>query len=95
MAIPSQRRPIDDDLPVARPTSWVEKTPGVCDGDARIRQTRFTVWGLVEWRQLGLSDTEIREHHPDLTPADLETAWEYYAQHPEEIDQAIRENEEA
>jgi uncharacterized protein (DUF433 family) len=73
----------------------VAQTPGVCGGDACIRKTRFTVWGLVEWRKLGLSDTEIREQHPDLTQADLEMAWEYYEQHREEIEQAIRENEEA
>jgi uncharacterized protein (DUF433 family) len=77
------------------PTSWVSKTPGVCGGDACIRGTRHPVWGLVEWRQLGLSDAEILERHPDLTPTDLETAWEYDAKHREEIDQAIRENEEA
>jgi hypothetical protein len=29
-----------------------------------------------------------------LTPADLEAAWEYAAAHPQEIDAAIRENEE-
>ena len=29
-----------------------------------------------------------------LTPADLEAAWEYAAAHREEIDQAIRENED-
>lgn len=77
------------------PPSWVEKSPGVCGGDARIRKTRITVWGLVEWRSLGLSDAEILEHHPDLTQADLETAWEYYSRHQQEIDQAIRDNAEA
>ena len=81
--------------PDAPPASWVEKSPGVCGGDARIRMTRVTVWGLVEWRILGLSDAEILVHHPDLTQADLEAAWDYYSQHQEEIDQAIRENAEA
>jgi uncharacterized protein (DUF433 family) len=76
-------------------SSWVEKRPGVCGGDARIRMTRITVWGIVEWRSLGLSDAEILQHHPDLTQADLEAAWEYYDQNQEEIDQAIRENAEA
>jgi uncharacterized protein (DUF433 family) len=76
-------------------SSWVEKTPGVCGGDACIRKTRITVWGLVEWQKLGLSDTGILEHHPDLTPADLEVAWEYYEHHREEIEQAIRDNEDA
>jgi hypothetical protein len=45
--------------------------------------------------QLGLSDTRILEHHPDLSQADLDAAWAYYKEHPEEIDEAIRRNEEA
>ena len=77
------------------PASWIEKTPGVCGGDACIRRTRITVWGLVEWRNLGLSDAEIMEAVQGLTKADLDVAWEYYAEHPEEIDDAIRENDEA
>jgi uncharacterized protein (DUF433 family) len=53
------------------------------------------VWGLAEWRNLGLSDAEILKHHPDLAQADLDAAWDYYRRHPQEIDQAIRENVEA
>jgi len=75
--------------------SWVTKTPGVCGGDACIRTTRHTVHGLVEWKKMGLTDSRILEHHPDLTQADLNAAWEYYAAHPDEIDQAIREEAEA
>jgi uncharacterized protein (DUF433 family) len=67
----------------------------VSGGDARIRQTRITVWGLIERRNLGLSDAEILERLPDLTQADLDVAWDYYAQHQKEVDQAIRENEAA
>jgi uncharacterized protein (DUF433 family) len=33
----------------------------------------------------------ILEHHPDLTQADLEAAWAYYATHREELEQAIKE----
>jgi uncharacterized protein (DUF433 family) len=76
-------------------TSWVSKTPGVCGGDACIRTTRHTVYGLVEWKRMGLTDARILEHHPDLTQADLDAAWDYYAQHPDEIDQAIRDDAEA
>ena len=77
------------------PRTWVEKRPGVCGGDARIRKTRITVWGLVQRRNLGLSDAEILERLPDLTQVDLDAAWDYYRQHPEEVDQAIREDEAA
>jgi uncharacterized protein (DUF433 family) len=75
--------------------SWVEKTPGICGGDACVRNTRHTVSGLVQWRRLGLSDARILEHHPDLTQADLDAAWSYFAQHGDEIDRAIKEDEEA
>jgi uncharacterized protein (DUF433 family) len=33
----------------------------------------------------------ILEHHPDLTQADLDAAWAYYATHRDAIDQAIQE----
>jgi uncharacterized protein (DUF433 family) len=75
--------------------SWITRTPGVCGGDACIRDTRHTVSGLVEWRRLGLSDARILEHHPDLTQADLDAAWGYYEGHRDEIEQAIREDAEA
>ena len=79
--------------PVAE--SCVQKTADVCGGAARIRNTRHTVWGLVEWQQLGLPDVEILKRHPDLTQADLNEAWRYYGLHRDEVDQAIRENQEA
>ncbi len=75
--------------------SWVLKTPGVCGGDPCIRNTRITVHGLVEYRQLGLSDAEIIKRVRGLTLADLEAAWEYYAQNRKEIDEIIRLEAEA
>jgi uncharacterized protein (DUF433 family) len=74
--------------------SWVQKTPGVCGGDACIRDTRITVWGLVLSRQLGAPEARILENIIGLTSDDLEAAWDYYRQHQEEIDEAIRLNEE-
>lgn len=75
--------------------SWVQKTPVVCGGDACIRRTRITVNGLVHYRQLGCTDAEILAMIQGLAEDDLAIAWDYYAHHPEEIEQAIRENEEA
>jgi uncharacterized protein (DUF433 family) len=60
-----------------------------------VRNTRHTVAGLVGWKKQGSTDARILEHHPDLTQADLEAAWAYYATHREEIEQAIKEAEEA
>ena len=50
--------------------------------------------GLVEWKKLGLNDSRLLKHHPDLTPADLEVAWAYDASHREDIDRALQEIED-
>ena len=42
--------------------SWVQKTPGVCGGRACIRNTRITVWGVVNSRRLGAADEQILEN---------------------------------
>ena len=74
--------------------SWVQKTPGVCGGRACIRNTRITVWGLVNSRRLGMADDQILRNIMGLTPEDMQAAWDYYREHPAEIDEDIRENEE-
>ncbi len=76
-------------------TSWISKQPDRCGGDACIRDTRITVWGLVEWRRRGLADAQILESIPGLMLSDLEVAWEYYDSHQDEIEEAIRLNAEA
>jgi uncharacterized protein (DUF433 family) len=75
--------------------SWIQKSPGVCGCEPCVRNTRHTVAGLVEWKKQGITDARILEHHPDLIQADLEAAWAYYASHRKEIEQAIKEAEEA
>jgi type III restriction enzyme len=74
--------------------SWVQKTPGVCGGRACIRNSRITVWGLVNSRRLGATDDQILQNIVGLMPADIQVAWDYYRTHPAEIDEDIRENEE-
>ncbi|HMC65277.1 MAG TPA: DUF433 domain-containing protein [Gemmataceae bacterium] len=74
--------------------SWISKRPDRCGGDACIREMRLPVWVLVNYRRLGMSDAGILQAYPSLTPVDLEAAWEYAAANAEEIDRAIRENEE-
>jgi uncharacterized protein (DUF433 family) len=76
------------------PTSWISKKLDRCGGDACIRDIRIPVWSVVNYRRLGATDEVILEAYPSLTPADLEAAFAYAAAHPEEIDTAIRENEE-
>src|SRR5512136_2533631 len=72
----------------------IAKTPGVCGGDACIATTRIPVWSLVSDRRLGMSDGKILEAFPHLTAADLVNAWAYADANPEEIERAIRENDE-
>jgi uncharacterized protein (DUF433 family) len=74
--------------------SYISKKPDRCGGDACLRDSRITVWGLVAYRRLGMSDDQIMQAVQGLAPADLEAAWEYAAAHAEEIDEAVRANEE-
>ncbi len=67
----------------------IKHTPGVCGGDACIRDTRIPVWTLVSFRHQGASDSDLLENYPSLIQSDLEAAWKYYQHHQEEIDQAI------
>jgi uncharacterized protein (DUF433 family) len=75
--------------------SWISKKPDRCGGNACVRDSRITIWGIVSHRRLGLSDSEILNAVSGLTPADLEAAFEYAAAHPDEIDRAIEQNEQA
>lgn len=74
--------------------SGIEKTPGVCGGDACISKTRIPVWSLVCDRRLGMSDAKILTAFPSLSAIDLVNAWRYAEAYPEEIEMAIQENEE-
>ena len=73
----------------------IEKTPGVCGGDARIRSTRIPVWLLVGYRKDGVADSQILEMYPSLNLGDLSAAWWYYAEHHDEIERSLREQEVA
>ena len=44
---------------MATVASWVSKRPNRCGGDACVRDTRITVWGLVAQRRLNATDAEI------------------------------------
>lgn len=67
----------------------IQKTLGVCGGNARIRDTRIPVWTLVSFHQQGASQEELLRNYPGLNQQNLDAAWSYYAQYPEEIDRII------
>jgi uncharacterized protein (DUF433 family) len=79
---------------MATTASWISKNPDRCGGDACVRDSRITVWGLVAYRRLGMSDEAILRAVQSLTAADLKAAWVYATENSNEIDRAIRENEE-
>lgn len=82
-------------MSAATGTGMIRKTPGVCGGEACIGKRRITVWMLVNARRLGMSDAKLlAAYQPPLTPEELQAAWDYYADHIEEIDNAIRRNED-
>jgi uncharacterized protein (DUF433 family) len=72
----------------------IHKTPGVMGGEACIGRTRIPVWLMVSYRRQGANDAHILEGYPQLTAADLVNVWAYAEAHPDEIEQAIRDQEE-
>lgn len=72
----------------------IEKTAGVCGGDARIAGTRIPIWSLIESRRLGITEAQLLDDYPHISAADLANAWAYANAHQDEIEQAIRKNEE-
>ncbi|KYC44212.1 hypothetical protein WA1_01230 [Scytonema hofmannii PCC 7110] len=71
----------------------IQITPGVCGGQARIRNTRIPVWTLVAYRQQGSPDEELLANYPGLTAHDLSAAWDYYEQNREQVDREIAQDE--
>jgi uncharacterized protein (DUF433 family) len=71
----------------------VRKTPGVCGGEACIRDTRIMVWLPVSLMRQGMDDGEILANYPSLTALDLDAARLYARLHPNEIEEAITANE--
>ncbi len=73
----------------------IDSRPGVCGGEPCIVRTRIPVWLLEQARRLGTSEADLLRAYPTLRAEDLANAWAYVRSHKEEIEQQIRENEEA
>ena len=63
-------------------------------GEACVRRTRIAVWMLIESKQLGSTDAKLLHNYPALTADDLAAAWEYARVNRDEIEDAIRRNNE-
>ena len=66
----------------------IRKTPGVCGGNACVRDTRIAVWTLWRLRTLGRTDAQLLKDYPALTAQDLAAAWQYALQNRDEIREA-------
>ena len=42
----------------------IDKTPGVCGGEARVMRTRVPVWTLAQARRLGVSEATLLASYP-------------------------------
>jgi uncharacterized protein (DUF433 family) len=73
----------------------IESAPGVCGGEPCIVRTRIPVWLLARARELGTSEAELLACYPTLRAEDLANAWAYSRAHTEEIEEQVRQNEEA
>lgn len=70
----------------------IVKTPEICGGSARIKDTRIPVW--VIWMNYldDLTPQKIWELYPHLSLSDINTSIKYAEQHLEEIEQEILDN---
>ncbi len=75
-------------------TGLISRRPDRCGGDACIRDLRIPFWAVVNYRRLGAADAEILQAYPSLRPSDLRAAFVYADAHRDEIEAAIRRNEE-
>jgi uncharacterized protein (DUF433 family) len=80
---------LDDSFP------GIDSTPGASGGEACIVRTRVPVWVLEQSRRLGMSEDALLRSYPTLRAEDLVNAWSYVRSHCNEIENEIRENENA
>ena len=73
----------------------IDSNPNVCGGEPCIVRTRIPVWLLLRARDLGASEANLLLSYPTLRTEDLANAWAYARAHRAEIEQQIRDNEEA
>lgn len=73
----------------------IYKTPDVCGGSACVGRSRIPVWVLESYRRLGATDAWVLQNYPTLTADQLAQATAYAREHQPEMDEEIRENDEA
>jgi uncharacterized protein (DUF433 family) len=74
--------------------SMIELTPGICGGRARLAGTRVPVHRIARYHQLGYSPEEMLGLLKSLSPAQIYAALAYAMANPDEIQDALREEDE-
>ena len=82
---------IVQDLGTAFP--GIERISAVAGGVACIARTRIPIWLLEQTRRLGATEADLLRAYPSLRAVDLTNAWAYVQTYPNEIDEAITEND--
>jgi uncharacterized protein (DUF433 family) len=73
----------------------IAKKPEVCGGKACVAGTRIRVQDVYVWHELqGKSPDEIVSDFPQLTMAQVYAALAYYWDHPDEIQQEMKDAED-
>ncbi len=76
-------------------TVHIVRDEGICGGQPRIAGTRLKVQHIaLEYDRLGFTPDQICDAHPGVTLAQVHAALSYYFEHKEEIDKAIRADED-
>ena len=74
--------------------AYIEVTPGVAGGKPRIAGHRITVQDVVVWHERLNLGADVIASEYGLSLADVYAALAYYYDHREEVDQAIKKDEE-
>jgi uncharacterized protein (DUF433 family) len=75
--------------------SMIERTPGTCGGRARIAGTRVPVHRVAGYYRLGYAPEEILDLLDSLSLAQVHAALAYSLANPDEVEAALRDEEEA
>ena len=72
----------------------MDRVPGVCGGEPKVKETRIPVWIIAGWHCMGMSMDEIMVMYPQLNAAQVFDALSYYYDHKAEVDEVRYQNSE-
>ncbi len=75
--------------------SIIETTPGICGGHARLAGTRIPVHRIARYHQLGFAPEEVLGLLNSLSLSQIYAALTHALANPQEIESALREEEDA